>query len=83
MRIGVLLVATLGLALASCVGVSGHKGNDIGGIIAWSPENEQMARQLAQENCGWFRKYAVITSIVRGYGNYISYECRWNPRRPS
>ena len=34
MRIGVLLVATLGLALASCVGVYGHKGNDIGGIIA-------------------------------------------------
>jgi len=81
MRIGVLLVAALGLALASCVGVYGHKGNDTGGIIPWSPENEQMALQLAQENCGWFRKYAVITSIVRGYGNYIGYECRWNPRQ--
>jgi hypothetical protein len=78
MRIRVLLVAALGLALASCAGFR-HKGNDTGGIIAWSPENEQMALQLAQQNCGWFRKYAVITSVVRGYGNYIAYDCRLNP----
>jgi hypothetical protein len=78
-RIRAFLLATLGLALASCVGVYGPKGNDTGGIIPWSPENEQNAVAIAQSNCGQYNKYAGITSIHRQYGDYISYLCRWYP----
>ena len=73
-----VLAAALAVALASC-GVYGPKGNDTGGIIPWSEANEAMAMQLAQENCGYYQKYAVIRSVHRVYGDWISYECRWDP----
>jgi hypothetical protein len=79
MRRQALLVAVLGLTLASCAGVYGPKGNDVGGIIPWSPEAEETALDTAQGNCGLFHKYAVITSIHRVYGDYISYACWWSP----
>jgi hypothetical protein len=75
----VFLLAALGLTLVSCAGVYGPKGNDIGGIIPWSPDNEQMALDIAQNNCGQYHKYAAITTIHREYGDYISYACRWYP----
>jgi hypothetical protein len=80
MRKQAILLAVLALALASC-GVYGPKGNDVGGIIPWSPEAEAMALDTAQANCGRFNQYAVITSIHRNYGDYISYACRWDPPR--
>ena len=76
-----ILAAALSLTLASCAaGVSGPKGNDTGGIIPWSPANERAARHIAQDNCGPYGKVAVITSVRRGYGEYIDYTCR-RPRR--
>jgi hypothetical protein len=79
MRRHAVLVAALGLALTSCVGVYGPKGNDVGGIIPWSPEAEQDALEIAQRDCSLFNKYAVITSVHRVYGDYISYACWWKP----
>jgi hypothetical protein len=79
MRRQAVLAAALGVTLTSCVGVYGPKGNDIGGIIPWSPEAERAALDIAQNNCGRFNKYAVITSIHRVYGDYISYACWWKP----
>jgi len=76
MRRQAVLVAVLGLMLAAC-GVYGPKGNDVGGIIPWSPDAERAALDIAQDNCGRFNKYAVITSIHRVYGDYISYACWW------
>ena len=70
-----VLAAALGVTLTSCVGVYGPNGNDVGGIIPWSPEAEAAAIDIAQNNCGRFNKYAVITSIHRVYGDYISYAC--------
>jgi hypothetical protein len=58
---------------------SGVHGNDTGGIIPWSPENEARAPGLAQAHCARFRKYARATSIVRQYGYYIGFECVWSP----
>ena len=72
-----ILLAVLAVALASC-GVYGPKGNDVGGIIPWSPEAEAMALDTAQANCGRYNQFAVITSIHRAYGDYISYRCQWN-----
>lgn len=76
-----VLVAVLAVPLAACVGVRGQQGNDTGGIIPWSPDNELAALDIAQASCGRYNKFALITSVRREYGDYIAYECRWNPQR--
>ncbi len=78
MRRQAVLAAALGVTLTSC-GVDGPKGNDVGGIIPWSPEAEAAAIHIAQNNCCRFNKYAAITSVHRVYGDYISYSCWWKP----
>jgi len=76
-----LSVVVLSLALASCAGVYGPKGNDTGGIIPWSPDAELHKMEIAQAGCDGWGKYALITSVVRGYGNYIAYTCQIDPPR--
>ena len=70
------LLAVVGLTFASC-GVYGVKGNDTGGISPWSPEAEAAAHATANANCGVFGKYGVVTNMIRTYGSYIVYECRF------
>jgi hypothetical protein len=72
-------LATAGLALSACAGIFGSKGNDTGGIIPWSPDAERMALVTANNNCSMFNKHAVITSVRRVPGDFIAYECRFNP----
>jgi hypothetical protein len=85
-------VAALGLLLLSSAGVSaqfwlptapwgvyGWKSNDTGGIIPWSPHNEEHAYEIAQGACSTFDKYALATSIHRVPGDYIGYKCVWDP----
>jgi hypothetical protein len=55
------------------------KGNDTGGIIAWSPDNELRARDLADAFCKDYGKYPRITGVHRQFGDYISFNCVWNP----
>ncbi len=64
-------------------GIHGPKGNDTGGIIPWSPEAEASARAFANDNCGAYNKYAVITSMRRRYGDYIVYEFRFFRHDPA
>jgi hypothetical protein len=59
--------------------VWGAKGNDTGGIIPWSPENEANAFQYASDHCARWGKYPVATSLVRRPGDYIAYKCVWDP----
>jgi hypothetical protein len=54
-------------------------GNDTGGIIPWSCENEALAPRTAAGYCAQFRKYARITGVNRQYGDYISFNCLWSP----
>ena len=54
-------------------------GNDTGGIIPWSCENEAVAPQAAAGHCARYSKYARITGVHRRYGDYISFNCLWNP----
>ena len=61
--------------------VWGHKSNDTGGIIPWSPENERNAFAIAEEQCRWHNKFPVATSIHRVYGDYIAYRCVWDKPR--
>src|SRR5262245_7873097 len=56
------------------------KGNDTGGIISWSCEAEAAAPAIAAEHCARWDKYPRITSVHRQYGDYISFNCLWNPR---
>ena len=61
--------------------VWGSKGNDTGGIIPWSPENEKNAFEIASSNCKFWNKYPVPNSISRVPGDYISYQCVWDEPR--
>ncbi len=56
------------------------RGNDTGGIIPWSCESEAAAPDLAAAHCARFAKYPRITSVHRQYGDYIGFNCLWNPR---
>jgi hypothetical protein len=55
------------------------KGNDTGGIIAWTPENEPQAKAWATAFCKQYNKYPRITGVQRQLGNYISFNCLWTP----
>ena len=50
-------------------------GNDTGGMIVWSPENERVASAAAHGHCAAYGKDAYITSIYRQYGHYIGFAC--------
>ena len=54
-------------------------GNDTGGIIPWSCENEALATQAAAYYCARLNKYSRITGVNRQYGDYISFNCLWSP----
>ena len=73
-----MLVTNAGAFNTLLDSVWGSKGNDTGGIIPWSPENEARAFDIAQRQCGYYHKFAVATSITRGPGNFISYKCVWD-----
>ena len=71
----------IALSIGACAGPGpGLTGNDTGGIIPWSPENQAVARDWAADHCAQYRKYARITSVHRQYGDYIAFECRFRPR---
>lgn len=55
------------------------RGNDTGGIIPWSCENEVDAPAIAGAHCASWNKYARITSVHRIYGDYIGFQCLWRP----
>jgi hypothetical protein len=61
--------------------VWGPKGNDTGGIIPWSPENERNSFEIATAQCARWNKYPLATSISRRPGDYIAYKCVWDPPR--
>jgi len=58
--------------------VWGSKGNDTGGIIPWTPENERTSFDIATEQCARWNKFPVATSIHRVPGDYIAYKCIWD-----
>ena len=55
------------------------RGNDTGGIISWSCENEVAAPAIAAAHCAGWGKYARISSVRRQYGDYIAFNCLWTP----
>jgi hypothetical protein len=70
---------TLLLAPAGARAQAFVQGNDTGGIISWSCENEVASPQLAAAHCAAYGKYPRITSVTRQYGDYIGFNCLWHP----
>ena len=56
-------------------------GNDTGGLLQWTPENDANAVQIATDFCAQYHKYPRITSIHARYGDYIGFACEWQPNR--
>ncbi len=78
-----MLVALVGGVLWTTGASAGPwvTGNDTGGIIPYSPANRVLARDIAAEHCGWYGKYARITSVYAKYGQYIAFSCLFDRHR--
>ena len=59
--------------------VPAFKGNDTGGIIAYSLATQTDARQLAVDHCASYGKVVKFLAVDARYGGYISFACRWVP----
>ena len=55
------------------------KGNDTGGIIAYSLATQADARQLAVDHCASYGKVVKFLAVQPYGGGYISFACRWVP----
>ena len=60
-------------------GVPAFKGNDTGGIIAFTLAQQSDARQIAVNHCANYGKVAKFLAIDPQPGGYISFACRWVP----
>jgi hypothetical protein len=80
-RPAILAAAVLG-ALGSAARadtVPPFKGNDTGGIIAYSLVGQSDVRMLAVDHCARYGKVAKFLGAQAYYGGYISFACRWVP----
>lgn len=76
------LVAVCGMlagAPALADWVPPFKGNDTGGIIAYSLASEIDARQRAIDHCAKYDKVVKFLAVDAREGGYISFACRWVP----
>ncbi|SHH91255.1 hypothetical protein [Bradyrhizobium erythrophlei] len=76
------LVAVCGIlacAPARADTVPAFKGNDTGGIIAYSVAQQADARQLAVDHCARYGKVVKFLAVDPQYGGYLSFACRWVP----
>ncbi len=55
------------------------KGNDTGGIIAYSLASTTDARQLAVDHCASYGKVVKFLAVEPYEGGYVSFACRWVP----
>lgn len=73
-----LLILGMALVLSACASaVPPFKGNDTGGIIAWTPEAEALRHEIAGQHCAQYGRIHRITSNHRRYGEYIGFSCYW------
>ena len=78
MRRMILALMLISASLAGAqAGVGPFEANDTGGIIAWSPQAQRLAREIAADHCARYGKAARITSMHARYGSYIGFACRF------
>jgi hypothetical protein len=76
------LVAVCGMLASSPAladWVPPFKGNDTGGIIAYSLASQIDARQLAVDHCARYDKVVKFLAVDAREGGYVSFSCRWVP----
>ena len=84
-KLGAWLVAVLGMLAVGPARadwmqpVPPFKGNDTGGIIAYTLAAQTDARQLAVDHCASYGKVVKFLGVQRYPGGYISFACRWVP----
>lgn len=66
-------------ARADILPVPPFKGNDTGGIVAYSMATQVDARQVAVDHCARYGKVAKFLAVQAYEGGYISFSCRWVP----
>ncbi|MGY4450370.1 hypothetical protein ACVWZR_005030 [Bradyrhizobium sp. i1.3.1] len=66
-------------ARADLLPVPPFKGNDTGGIIAYSLATQADARQVAVDHCARYGKVVKFLAVQAFEGGYISFSCRWVP----
>ncbi|WP_291863234.1 hypothetical protein [Bradyrhizobium sp.] len=60
-------------------GVPPFKGNDTGGIIAYSLATRADIRAMAIDHCAGYGKVVKFLGVQPHDGGYISFACRWVP----
>jgi hypothetical protein len=75
----VVVCGTLAWTPARADTVPPFKGNDTGGIIAYSLASQTDARQLAVDHCASYGKVVKFLAVDPQYGGYVSFACRWVP----
>ena len=55
------------------------KGNDTGGIVAYTLATQADARQLAVDHCARYGKVVKFLGVQPNYRGYVSFACRWVP----
>jgi hypothetical protein len=81
-RPAILATSVLGLLASGAARadtVPPFKGNDTGGIIAYSLANQTDARQLAVDHCARYDKVVKFLAVQAYEGGYLSFACRWVP----
>ncbi len=73
------LCGALATAPARADWVPAFKGNDTGGIIAYTLATQTDARQLAVAHCASYGKVVKFLAVDARYGGYLSFACRWVP----
>ena len=73
------LCGMLALTPARADTVPPYKGNDTGGIIAYSLTGQVDTRALAINHCASYGKVVKFLAVEAHYGGYISFACRWLP----
>ncbi len=55
------------------------KGNDTGGIIAYSLVGTTDVKAIAINHCARYGKVVKLLGVQGNYGGYVSFACRWVP----
>ncbi len=81
----ILTATTLVVAcsIAGCGVGPGLTGNSTGGIIPWSPENQTVAREWAEQHCAQYGEVAEMHRGLPRYGEYIAFNCVFPKSGPS
>lgn len=75
----VAMCGMLACAPAQAQWVPPFKGNDTGGIIAYSLASQNDVRAMAIDHCARYGKVVKFLGVQPYEGGYISFACRWVP----